>query len=151
MHNEKNHNIKHGGGDVAKYADIIKMSCYAPEDDHKLWIKEPGGNTNQGPEAALTMMHQTLRKEASALLCEGVQDSVLSSIIENYLNLSKFVFSARVEDWDGPAWTQVSSRTGESIVLRADRFHRRELQNPNAKEECMGIKVNIWNRVKTRR
>jgi hypothetical protein len=69
MHNEKNHCIKHGGGDVAKYADIISMSC------------QPGGNTNQGPEAALTMMHHSLWKEASALLCEGVQGSVLSSII----------------------------------------------------------------------
>ena len=79
MHNEKNHSIKHGGGDVAKYADIINMSCDAPEDGHKFWIKEPGGNTNQGPE--LTMMHHSLRKEASALLCEGVQGSLLSSII----------------------------------------------------------------------
>ena len=84
MHNEKNHSIKHGGGDVAKYADIINMSCEAPEDGHKFWIKEPGGNTNQGPEAALTMMHHSLWKEAStllSLLCEGVQGSVLSSII----------------------------------------------------------------------
>ncbi len=42
MHNEKNHSMKHGGGDVAKYADIINMSCDAPEDCHKLWVKEPG-------------------------------------------------------------------------------------------------------------
>jgi hypothetical protein len=81
MHNEKNHRIKHGGGDVSKYADIINMSYEAPEDGHKFWIKEPGGNTNQGPEAALTMMNHSLRKEASALLCEGVQGSVLASII----------------------------------------------------------------------
>jgi hypothetical protein len=72
MHNEKNHSIKHGGGDVAKYADIINMSCEAREDGHK---------SNQGPEAALTMMNHSLRKEASALLCEGVQGSVLSSVI----------------------------------------------------------------------
>ncbi len=84
MHIEKNHSInsiKHGGGDVAKYADIINMSCDAPEYGHKFWIKELGGNTNQGPEAALTMMHHSLWKEASALLCDGVQGSVLSSII----------------------------------------------------------------------
>ncbi len=54
MHNEKYHSIKHSGGDVAKYADIINMSCEAPEDGHKFWVKEPGGNTDQGPEAALT-------------------------------------------------------------------------------------------------
>ncbi len=50
-----------------------------------------------------------------------------------------------------PAWTQLSGRTGESIILLADRFHRRELQNPKAKDECMGIKVNIWNRAKNSR
>ncbi len=81
MHNEKNHSIKHGGGEVATYADIINMSCDAPEDGHKFWIKEPGGNTNQGPAAALTMMHHSLRKEASALLCEGVQGTLLSALI----------------------------------------------------------------------
>ncbi len=81
MHKEKNHSVKHGGGDVAKYADIMIMSCDAPEDGHKFWIKEPGGNTNLGPEAALTMMHHSLMKEASALLCEGVQGSLLSSIV----------------------------------------------------------------------
>ena len=58
MHNEKNHSIKHGGGDtsIAKYGDPINMSCDAPEDDHKFWVMEPGGNTNQGPEAALSMI-----------------------------------------------------------------------------------------------
>ncbi len=45
MHNEKNHSIKHGGGDVAKYADITNMSCETREDGHKFWIKESGGNT----------------------------------------------------------------------------------------------------------
>jgi hypothetical protein len=69
MHNAKNHSIKHGAGDVSKYADIINMSCEAPEDGHKFWIKELGGITNQGPQAALTMMNHSLRKEASALLC----------------------------------------------------------------------------------
>ena len=82
MHNEKNHSIKHGGGDIAKYGDPINMSCDAPEDGHKFWVKEPGGNTNQGPEAALSMMQHSLRKEASALLCEGVQGILL--------NMSKF-------------------------------------------------------------
>eukprot|EP00291_Cryptomonas_curvata_P023027 CAMPEP_0172172188 /NCGR_PEP_ID=MMETSP1050-20130122/12303_1 /TAXON_ID=233186 /ORGANISM="Cryptomonas curvata, Strain CCAP979/52" /LENGTH=48 /DNA_ID= /DNA_START= /DNA_END= /DNA_ORIENTATION= len=48
------------------------MSWETPEDAHKFWVKEPGGNTNQGPEAALSMMQQALRKEASALPCEGI-------------------------------------------------------------------------------
>jgi hypothetical protein len=63
MDNEKNHNIKHGGNDIAKYADAINMSCETPEDAHKFWIKEPGGCANQSPEAALTMMNHALRKE----------------------------------------------------------------------------------------
>ncbi len=50
-----------------------------------------------------------------------------------------------------PAWTQLSARTEESIILRANRFHRRELQDPKAKEECMDIRVNIWNRANNRR
>jgi hypothetical protein len=63
MHTEKNHSIKHGGGDKAKYGryygDPINMSCDL-EDGHKFWVKEPGGNTNQGPEAALSMMQHSL-------------------------------------------------------------------------------------------
>jgi hypothetical protein len=59
-----------------------------------------------------------------------------------------FQVTARVEDGDDPAWTQVSTRTGESIVLHTNRLHQQALQNPKAKEECMDIKVNIWNRAK---
>ena len=76
MHNEKNHSIVHGGGDIAKWGDLINMSCEAPETGHKFWIKEPGGCTNQGPAAAaltVIMMNHALRKEASELLCEAVQ------------------------------------------------------------------------------
>jgi hypothetical protein len=100
MDNEKNHSIKHGGNDIAKYAD---MSCETPEDAHKFWIKLSSKShssksfTNQGPEAALTMMHYKLRKEASALLCEGVQCTF-------NLNISKYTskhlnsLSARLND-----------------------------------------------------
>jgi hypothetical protein len=49
------------------------MSCDAPETSHKLWIKEQGDCTNQGPAAQLTMLNHTLRKEASELLCEAAQ------------------------------------------------------------------------------
>jgi hypothetical protein len=73
MANEKNHSLRHGGGDVAKWADPINMSCDAPENAHKLWIKEQGDCTNQGPAAQLTMLNHTLRKEASELLCEAAQ------------------------------------------------------------------------------
>ena len=34
---------------------------------------------------------------------------------------------------------------------RVHVYHRRNIQNPKPKEECMGIKVNIWNRAKIRR
>ncbi len=59
--------------------------------------------------------------------------------------------AARVEDVDEPPWTQHISRSGQTIVLRADRFHRCNIQNPKPKEEFRGIKVNIWNRAKIRR
>jgi hypothetical protein len=74
MHNEKNHSMKHGGVDIARWGDHINMSGEAPETGHKFWIKEQGGCTNQGPAAALTMMHDMLRQEASALLCEAFDD-----------------------------------------------------------------------------
>jgi hypothetical protein len=67
------------------------------------------------------------------------------------LNTSKYVAAARVEDGDEPPWTQYSATSGRSVVLRADRFHRRALWNSKPKEECKGIKVNIWNRAKVRR
>jgi spermidine/putrescine-binding protein len=60
---------------TAKKAHWINMNCETPEDTHKFWIKEPEGCTNQGPEAALTMINHALRKEASALLSEDVQYS----------------------------------------------------------------------------
>ncbi len=80
MHNEKNHSIVHVSSDIARWADIINMSCEAPETGHKFWIKEPGGCTNQGPASALTMMNHSLRREASELLCEAVQGRLNVSI-----------------------------------------------------------------------
>ncbi len=63
-----------------------------------------------------------------------------------------------VEDGDEPPWTQHRASSGQSVVLRADQFHRSELQNSKLKskpklpkEECKGIKVNIWNRSKVYR
>ncbi len=85
MHNEKNQSIKHGERDVGKYGYIINMSCDVPEDGHTFCIKEPGGNTNQGPEAALTMMHHSLRKEASALLYARFRASLI------FLKLPKYI------------------------------------------------------------
>jgi hypothetical protein len=72
----KNHSIRHTPGDVARYCDAINISCDAPEEAHKLWVKEQGACTNQGPQAQLTMMLHSLHKEASALLCEAVQGNV---------------------------------------------------------------------------
>ena len=71
--------------------------------------------------------------------------------IQIYLNTSKHDDAARVEDGDEPPWTDYRASTGQTTVLRADRFHRRELQKTKPKEECQGIKVNIWNRAKIRR
>ena len=69
----KNHSIIHTPGDVGRYCNAINVSCDPPEDAHKIWVKEQAGGTNQGPQAQLSMMLHSLRKEASALLCEAVQ------------------------------------------------------------------------------
>ncbi len=65
MHSEKNHSIVHGEPDIARWAGVISMSSEAPETGHKFWIKEPGGCTNQGPKAALTMMNHMQRKQVN--------------------------------------------------------------------------------------
>ena len=65
----KNHSIIHTPGDIGRYCDAINVSCDPPEDAHKIWVKEQAGGTNQGPQAQLSMMLHSLRKEASALLC----------------------------------------------------------------------------------
>ena len=72
----KNHSIRHTPGDVARYFDAINVSCDAPEEEHKLWVKEQGVCTNQGPQAQLSMMLHSLHKEASALLCKAVHGKV---------------------------------------------------------------------------
>ncbi len=36
----KNHSIKHTPGDVARYGDAINVSCEAPEEAHKDWVKK---------------------------------------------------------------------------------------------------------------
>jgi hypothetical protein len=115
-----------------------------PISGHIYWVKEPEGSTNQGPEDVLTVNH-SLRKEASlsAFLCEGIQCSVFAFIYLKTPKYNKHVAAARVDDGDNAAWTQTNASSGRGIALHADRFHRRDLQNRNPKEEleCMGIKV----------
>ena len=73
METEKNRSLKHAPNDIAKWGDSVNTSCEGPETGHKDWVKKQGGKTNQGPAVALSMAHHTMRKEASALLCEAVQ------------------------------------------------------------------------------
>ena len=79
----KNHSIRHTPGDVARYCDAINVSCDAPEEAHKLWVKAQGAGTNEGPQAQLGMMLHSLHKEASALLCEAVQGNVCVLLFSN--------------------------------------------------------------------
>jgi hypothetical protein len=58
-----------------------------------------------------------------------------------------------VDDGLEAGWTRYNPRTGEHDIVRADRFHR---SDPDAEKKddstaCMGIRVHIWNRAKTRR
>ncbi len=73
----KNHSIRHIPTDVINYCDAINASCEAAETAHKDWVKEQGVCTNQGPHVQFTMMMHSLRKEAAALLCEGVQGNTI--------------------------------------------------------------------------
>ena len=73
----KNHSIRHIPTDVVNYCDTINATCEGPETAHKDWVKEQGVCTNQGPHVQLTMMKHSLRKEAAALLCEGVQGNTI--------------------------------------------------------------------------
>ncbi len=69
----KNHSIQHTPGDVARYCDAINCSFDPPENAHKKWVEEQGVCTNQGDHVQLSMMIHSLYKEASSLLCKGVQ------------------------------------------------------------------------------
>ena len=70
---EKMHSIKHAPNDIIRYGDTENTNVEGPENKHKEWVKNQGGKTNQGSSSHRTMMVHTLRKEASALLCEAVQ------------------------------------------------------------------------------
>ena len=131
MDTEKVHSLKHCGVEIANYANPINTSCDGPEGGHKLWVKAQGGNTNQGPSMSLYMMQQCVHKEASQLLCEAVQ--------------------ARVEDGD----THEEWLDNAGHQLRADRWWKADAggsqADSDAHGQCMGIRVNIWERAKARR
>ena len=82
----------HPGDDVANFGDSINFSAEAPETAHKKWIKEQGGNTNQGDSSKFTMMNHCRRKEAAALLCEAVQ-GVYQILTDSYKFLQILTYS----------------------------------------------------------
>ena len=92
MENEKMHSMVHSGNDVANFGDSINFSAEAPETAHKKWIKEQGGNTNQGDSSKFTMMNHCRRKEAAALLCEAVQ-GVYQILTDSYKFLQILTYS----------------------------------------------------------
>ena len=91
---EKMHSIKHVPSDIVKWGNTENTSCEGPETNHKFWVKTQGGKTNQGQTANKTMMNHTLRKEASALLCEAIQGNFkrLEKHILTYICICKCVF-----------------------------------------------------------
>ncbi len=48
LHNKKNHSIKHGGGDIAKYGHLINMSCGTPKDGRKFGSRSLGETQIRG-------------------------------------------------------------------------------------------------------
>ena len=89
------HSIKHVPSDIVKWGNTENTSCEGPETNHKFWVKTQGGKTNQGQTANKTMMNHTLRKEASALLCEAIQGNFkrLEKHILTYICICKCVFA----------------------------------------------------------
>ncbi len=77
MATRKVHSIRHTTTDGINYCDAMNASCEALETAQKVWVKEQGVCTNQGPHVQLTMTMHTLGKEAAALLCEGVQGNTI--------------------------------------------------------------------------
>lgn len=168
MADGKNHSIIHTPTDFARYGDAINFSCDPPEEAHKTWVKEQGVCTNQGPQVQLSMMLHSLRKEASALLCEAVQGSYLCfcrfscAYYVYFAYLTYFTYhlyhiallAARIDEGEeSDNWTTADHRTGNPVPLRADRWFQR---NPNSDPEVKssdyaGIRINIWNRAKVRR
>lgn len=165
---EKMHSIKHVPNDICRWGDTENMSCEGPEFNHKKWIKAQGGKTNQGQTANKTMMTHSLRKEASALLCEAIQGYVYLHIL-HILHISTYVYiyytdksilgpmrfcSARIEDEDpgygSDAWTTQDDRTGESVLLRADRWYRTPPDEEIDGNDCSGIRCQIWERARVR-
>ena len=73
---EKLHSVKHAPNDIIPWTDTENMSCEGPETNHKKWVKGQGGKTNQSETSNKTMMNHSLRKEASALLCEAIEGDV---------------------------------------------------------------------------
>ena len=71
--NEKVHLIQHCGIETTSLANPLNARAEGPEGGHKLWIKGQGVDTNQGPEAAWTMLQHSINKEAAQLLCKAVQ------------------------------------------------------------------------------
>ena len=80
MGTEKVHSVIHSPNDVARFCHYLNFCCEAPEKGHRMWVGQQGEKTNQGPEVQLTMMIHSLRKEASAVLCEAVQGEFLYQV-----------------------------------------------------------------------
>jgi hypothetical protein len=142
MDTEKVHSIQHCGIEITSLANPLNASAEGPEGGHKLWIKGQGANTNQGPEAARTMLQHSVNKEAAQLLCEAVQ--------------------ARAEDGDHDHDESDNWTDSHGASMRADRWWFKacpdlsQAGKPGSEPEdshgpCLGIRVNIWERAKTRR
>ena len=141
MMNEKNHSIVHCGDTIANWGDSINMSGEAPETAHKKWIKEQGGQTNQKDSSQVTMMTHSLRKEAAAELCDGIQ-----ARIDDGISGSDSDDGVRhLDDWT------VRGRQGEA-PLRADRWFKAAGPSlESTQSTCEDISCNIWERARIRR
>ena len=157
------------------------MSCEAPETGHKEWVKKQGAEINQGPAIAFSMAQHTVRKEASALLCEAVQGAFVEYyayftyymflcnvhirriykilhillILHIYCIVTRFWLPARVDDEDPDLsdddWFVMDKRLGQEVRVRADRWYQSDPSEALQEKVCPDNRCNIWERAKVRR
>ena len=144
MATEKVNSIIHSPNDVAHFGHYLNYCCEAPEKGHKVWVGQQGEKTNQGPEAQLTMMIHSMRKEASAVLCEAVQGEFLFIYFTyfTYFTYLTYDYTARIDDEDpgfeNDNWMKKRKQAEEQEPLRADRWYYKNMDGERDNPEQSG-------------
>ena len=147
------------------------MCCEGPETKHKNLVKGQGGKTNQSETSNKTMMKNSLRKEARALLCEAVQDDVYIWAVLAYIYIScifyiwtHFVhYSGLISgvvffnqrEWRRRPWLRIRFLDTSRFLIRRifsieGRWYRTPVEEEIDGQDCSGIRCQIWERARVR-